>query len=343
MGDVTPFIARWDLDKTYLRTDFDTSAELFKTAFQRPDQRKTVPGAAALLREFGKTGAHIHILSGSPRQMRGKVEEKLRIDRVRWDALTLKPNLSNLMRLRLRAMRDQTGYKLPELLAERAAAQDLSEEPPPEILIGDDAEADAFVYSLYADICSGAVSDAHLAQVLHAGHLYPDRIKAAQRAVHQMRRGPVVRRILIHLDRQSPPSTFTRYGDRVVPFYNYFQAALISVDDALIEPVAALRVANTFIQRFRFDSDALARSFSELSRRHTMSEGLAARLQEALARYAQEMGAYDVLAATLEAISANPYECPTPRPTPTIDYVALAREHRAGRHGRRRSRSIGHP
>ena len=46
-------IARWDLDKTYLRTDFDTVRDLVRTAIERPDQKRTVPGAAALLRELG--------------------------------------------------------------------------------------------------------------------------------------------------------------------------------------------------------------------------------------------------------------------------------------------------
>src|SRR5262245_6649656 len=118
-----PFVARWDLDKTYLRTDFDTVADLVRTAIERPDLKRSVPGAAALLRELGQSGARIHILSGSPRQMRRNLEEKLRIDRVRWDELTLKPNLQNLMKLRLRALRDQLGYKLPLLLAARVRDQ----------------------------------------------------------------------------------------------------------------------------------------------------------------------------------------------------------------------------
>ena len=59
-------IARWDLDKTYLRTDFDTLRDLLRTAIERPDQKRTVPGAAALLRELGRAGVETHILSGSP-------------------------------------------------------------------------------------------------------------------------------------------------------------------------------------------------------------------------------------------------------------------------------------
>ena len=32
-----PHIYRWDLDKTYLRTDFDTLRDLVRTAIERPD------------------------------------------------------------------------------------------------------------------------------------------------------------------------------------------------------------------------------------------------------------------------------------------------------------------
>src|SRR5690606_28388038 len=104
---VPPFIARWDLDKTYLRTDFDTVRDLVRTAIERPDQKRTVPGAASLLRELGRAGVETHILSGSPEQLRSRLEQKLRLDGVRWASLTLKPNLQNLLRLRFRALRGQ--------------------------------------------------------------------------------------------------------------------------------------------------------------------------------------------------------------------------------------------
>ena len=87
------FIARWDLDKTYLRTDFDTLRDLVRTAIERPDQKRTVPGAAALMRELSDAGVAIHILSGSPEQLRGRLVDKLRLDGVRFESLTLKPNL----------------------------------------------------------------------------------------------------------------------------------------------------------------------------------------------------------------------------------------------------------
>src|SRR5215210_2857367 len=143
------FIARWDLDKTYLRTDFDTLRDLVRTAIERPDQKRTVPGAAPLLRELGRAGVEIHILSGSPEQLRARLEEKLRLDGARWASLTLKPNLQNLLRLRFRALRGQLGYKLPSLLQRRCELRrqrDADGQLVREVLLGDDAEADAFVY-----------------------------------------------------------------------------------------------------------------------------------------------------------------------------------------------------
>ena len=45
-------VYRWDLDKTYLRTDFDTLKDLWRRAIERPADKRTVPGAAPLLREI---------------------------------------------------------------------------------------------------------------------------------------------------------------------------------------------------------------------------------------------------------------------------------------------------
>ena len=207
-------IARWDLDKTYLRTEFDTLGDIVRTALERPDQKRAVPGASVVLRELGQSGARIHIVSGSPRQMKRRLQEKLRIDKVRCDELTLKPNLSNALRLRLRALRDQLGYKLPVLLTARVRDQTRANGDTlvEEALVGDDAEADAFVYSLYADICEGEVSEKDLKRILKRGRVYSDQAERCLEAFPRIANGTVVRRILIHLDRQSQPSKFDPYG-----------------------------------------------------------------------------------------------------------------------------------
>jgi hypothetical protein len=335
------FIARWDLDKTYLRTDFDTLTDLVRTALERPDQKRSVPGAALLLRELSRTGAKIHILSGSPRQMRARLEEKLRIDQVRWDELTLKPNLRNLMRLRLRALRDQLGYKLPVLLEARLRDQVMgaSGERPREVLVGDDAEADAFVYSLYSDIVEGQLGAAELKRILRAGRVYADQSRACLRALPNVRVGPTVERILIHLDRQSPPSKFDAFGPRVVPFYNYLQAAFVLNEDGLLGAEAVLEVAESFIVRDRFDADALARSYLDLLRRGhatgTLLDGLRSTLESPTAEGPD--GARDGLRRMCDLIADYLRRPPSPAPRPArdLDYAALALRHRGGRNRKR--------
>ncbi len=205
-------IARWDLDKTYLRTEFDTFRDLVKTAFERADEKRTNPGAATLLREMVRSGVAVHILSGSPEQMRRRLEDKLRLDGITWESFTLKPNLENLLRLRFRAVKDQLGYKLPALLRSRAAGARSAGAPPHETLFGDDAEADAFVYSLYADVVSGHVTPEQLLEVCERGRVYPDVMQTLAEDARTIDRFEAVERILIHLEGQTPPENFRVYG-----------------------------------------------------------------------------------------------------------------------------------
>src|ERR1700756_735658 len=63
-------VYRWDLDKTYLKSEFETFRDLVKSAFEGAEQKQSVPGAAALLRELKKgEGVRVCFISGSPRQM----------------------------------------------------------------------------------------------------------------------------------------------------------------------------------------------------------------------------------------------------------------------------------
>ncbi|HEX6241294.1 MAG TPA: hypothetical protein VFZ61_10390, partial [Polyangiales bacterium] len=140
-------VYRWDLDKTYLSTDFDSLSGLWRAAMEKAEDKRTFPGARSLLRELGETGHRgLYILSGSPEQMRKVLEQKLHLDGIRWDGLVLKPSLNRLLRGRFRFLRDQVSYKLSALLSSRLSIA----APYDEVMFGDDAEADAFVYSLYS-------------------------------------------------------------------------------------------------------------------------------------------------------------------------------------------------
>jgi hypothetical protein len=338
---MTTHIARWDLDKTYLRTEFDTLRDLVKTALERPDQKRTNPGASTLLREMVRAGVRVHILSGSPEQMRRRLEDKLRLDGVVWDTFTLKPNLQNLLKLRFRAVRDQLGYKLSALLQARARLGEAGEPPATctETLFGDDAEADAYVYSLYADFVSGRVGEDVLVRVLERGRVYDDVVAGAMETARAVHRVDAVDRILIHLERQTPPDDFRAYGPRVVPFYNYLQAAFVVHEDGWLGADGVLRVAVELVTEHRFDGDALARSYLDLARRGhllgTRIDDIGAALESWLA--SGHVPASEELSTMMARLPGMAQEVrstaaahgDTERPMP--DYVGLVDAHNARR------------
>jgi len=323
-------VYRWDLDKTYLHTEFDTVRDLLHTAFETPASKRTVPGAAALLRELRTTDpAGIYILSGSPEQMRRVLEAKLRLDGIRWDAFTLKPSLRNLMRGKVRYLKDQVSYKLAALLSSRTGvAPDTTE-----VLFGDDAEADAFIYSIYADICAGRVDDAELMEVLSLANVYPEDIPPLVRLAHRVPRVETVRRIYIHLERVSSPAGFTELGRRVCPFFNYFQPAVVLVQDGMLDAPSALRVGAELVLEHGFNPEALTASFMDLSRRGYVGRRTAEALIEGGTQVDPHgfLGAAPVVSRFLEDLEerSRGLEEPAPLSVDDIDYSGLFPRDRA--------------
>ena len=257
-------VYRWDLDKTYLKTDFDSFRALLRTAFEKPEDKLAVPGASALLRELRQGGsARICFISGSPRQMRRVLTKKLHLDGVEFDEFILKPNLRNMLTGRFRAMREQVGYKLPALLSGRAG---LPAETP-ESCFGDDAEADGFIYSLYADVVARRIDRPLLEQILQRAGTYEDDAQRAVTLAEALPQSDAIRRIFIRLDRHSPTARFDRYGARLVPVYNYLQAAAVLHQDGMLTTASVARIALEMIDRFSYSVDALRNSLEDLIRR----------------------------------------------------------------------------
>jgi len=272
-------VYRWDLDKTYLKTEFDTFKQLLRSAFEGAEAKQSVPGAAALLRELRAGGkSRICFISGSPRQMRRVLTQKLRLDGVEFDEFILKPNLRNMLTGRWAAMREQVGYKLPALLAGRAGL------PPEtrETCFGDDAEADCFIYSLYSDVIAGQISRPLLEEILERAGVYEDDAQRAVSLAETLPSATAVGRIFIHLDRKSPTSRFDRYGVRVVPIFNYFQAAMVLFEDGQLSAASVVRVALEMVDRFQYTIDALRNSLQDLLRRGRLKRSTARALGEAL-------------------------------------------------------------
>lgn len=313
----------WDLDKTYLRTDFDSAAQLLRTAFEGSSNKRTHVGADTLLRAIRDHGAAAHIISGSPKQMRGVISRKFRIDEVEFDSLTLKPNVANVLRFRFRAVRDQLGYKLPAVLSTLRGARDVRV-----LAVGDDSEADTFIYSLAADILAGAVELPLVREVMHRAGAYQDDIDRTLYIAAQVHGAGEMSRILIHLERRTPLSRFAPYGARVVPFYNYMQAAHICFDAHWLDAPGLLSVARVMATRHLFDGDQLARSFAELSTRGVLGnrEGGA---EELLATHQEAGGAPSpAMDQWLDALRQPGDETRPPRTTRGVpDYLALAPTH----------------
>lgn len=331
-------IYRWDLDKTYLRTDFDTFRQLVTAALQKAHEKVAVPGASALIRELASGGdVRLCIISGSPKQMRAVLEEKLRLDGVVWDELVLKDNVKNLLRGRFKALRGQVGYKLPALLESRLKGPTEAEE----VLFGDDAEADAFVYSLYADLIAGRVDERVLRQVLTHAEVYPDDINRIIATWKKIPTADPVRRIFIHLDRLTPPHHFSRYGPRVVPVFNYFQAALVLAGDNHLTAHQVLKVAVEMVQTAGYNLLTLSNSFQDLLRRGLPLQKVAASLTHALEGPGALVTAVrpvpDIVRAFTKRIAALG-TTPKPPQAVVIDYLQLIDDARPRNHKARKQR-----
>jgi hypothetical protein len=336
-------IYRWDLDKTYLQTDFDSLRSLMRTAMQKATEKQAMPGAAALIRELkSNDGARLCIVSGSPTQMRAVLVEKLRLDGVAFDELVLKDNLRNLVRGRFKALRGQVGYKLPVLLESRARAPASAEE----VLFGDDAEADAFIYSLYADMVARRVDERIVRQVLEAAEVYADDTTRILRHWKGLAVADPVRHIFINLDRLTPPASFSRYGPRVVPVFNYFQAALVLLADKHLSAPQVVRVMIDMMGTAGHNLLTLSNSFQDLVRRGLQLGEVVEALLAALRGLNGPDGPAgvvnlvrpvpDILAAFTRRIAALGAVPPAPAPR-VVDYLHLLDDARPRTHrGRRR-------
>jgi hypothetical protein len=309
---------RWDLDKTYLRTEFDGFVNLARTLFQRAHQKQSIPGAPALMRELRASGRNlISIISGSPRQMRRVLEEKLRMDGIQWDEFILKPSLSSLLRGRFSALRDQIGYKLPVLLAGRTKIGGHC----PEVLFGDDSEADAFIYSLYADLLADRLSSHYLKQILDACTLYPDQRLRILDLAEDTPRGDLVERIFIYLEEGSPPSRFSPYGRRVIPITDYLQAALVLMEDGVLTPQAIPRVVNEMLEGGEGGPNSLRASVEDLSSRGFLSGAMLDRVHAAVATSAfSQLASLFERATTPARSSSDPVAAGGSAP---VDYLSL--------------------
>jgi hypothetical protein len=216
-----------------------------------------------------------------------------------------------------------------------------------ETLFGDDAEADAIIYCLYADLIAERVSIADLERVLIASRAYDDDAARCLELARDVPKGDAVRRMFIHLDRRSPPMGFRRFGPRLVPVYNYFQASLVLYEDKVLTARQVIFVALEMLDSGQFELGHLATSVQDVIRRGRVTREKALQLT-AEANDAAASGAlsgrtdlppFEKIAESFRDRVRELGSTITPEAgeTEPLDYVRLVDEEHEHRHRRRKS------
>lgn len=218
----------WDIDKTYLETDFGSLRGLARIPFELALDKRTVPGAVPLLRALrhgpGAKSALLPLffVSGSPTQLRGVIERRMTLDGVDFDGITFKDQLGLLKAGRPRCIKSQLGYKLVALLLYRREVPGAASW----YLFGDDAESDAKVFRLFGEVCSGEVRGEALRRILSSDGSHPVWIEAALSLSADLPKLPnPVAACFIHLTQGSVPARLAKLD--VIASRSYLQTALV--------------------------------------------------------------------------------------------------------------------
>lgn len=261
---------RWDLDKTYLRTQFESLRHMVKIPFEAGSDKVHLPGVPQLIQALRRCAVaraqrpFVFFLSASPPQIGNAIREKLELDGIEYDGIIFKDQLRNLVRGHWRSLREHLGYKLGELLESRKLGPAASQE----ILFGDDWESDPLIYSLYADILAGRMTSDALGSLLRTLEVERGAIARVTRAVDALEtHTEVVRRIYINLEKRTPPGRFHVFGPRIVPAFNYFQTAASLFELGLADDTALITIAGALVEEAGFSGDRLRNSLDDLVRR----------------------------------------------------------------------------
>jgi hypothetical protein len=235
----------WDIDNTYLVTEWSGLRDLIRIRFESAEDKRPVPGAVELLAAVRRGSdpdrrPPVFFVSASPETMRATLERRMLIDGVAHDGVTFR----DLRKLRY--LRDIFGYKVAALLLYRL------ENPPRarEALFGDDREHDPEIYALYARICAGLMRGKELREYLDERDVRRSAAKYIETLASELPEQDPVEWIFIRRVVPGKPKTPLRLeDDRVVIVDDYAQTAAVlralgRIDhEDLLRILAAVRAA----------------------------------------------------------------------------------------------------
>ena len=264
----------WDIDKTYLDTRWGSLRELWRTALEKAFQKKNVPGTGSIVSALKTSWEQerpgrplpIYFISASPPQMEGQIREKLEYDDILPLGAFFKDNLRNLKPSRMWRLTQQVGYKIQALLQLRTRLKpDVRQ-----ILWGDDSESDAIIYSLYSDICARRWPEKDLLNILRGLHVVGEQTDTILDLQDRIPVGDPVEKIYINLATDTDPEYYLKFGRRMVPTQNTFQAALDMLQDGRLTHDQVVRVAHDMLMNYGFTNEELETSFDNLVRRQIL-------------------------------------------------------------------------
>jgi beta-phosphoglucomutase-like phosphatase (HAD superfamily) len=270
---------RFDLDKTYLATPFESKLKLLRVPFERPESKATLPGMAALVRALREhkgvatADVHVTILSASPTFMAETISAKLRLDGVHVDRLVFKDQWALVKSGRFREVGNPLAYKLLSLirLGQSVAPGDQ------EILVGDDWDLDPVIYGLYAEMRAGQIPQRIWERVALRNPL-PDQIATELEEFRRRLSGvPTVERVFIRRERKRGPHYYSAFGNRIHVYDDAFQLALLLydahqlVEAGVLAVIADLRASGWRNVRFAYSWHSLTEEH-RLERREEMMD-----------------------------------------------------------------------
>lgn len=267
----------WDLDKTYLDTSWGSLRELWRTALEKAFQKRNVPGTGSLVRALKDSWSQsanarrpfpIFFITASPPQMELKIREKLELDEILPLGCFCKDNLRNLRPSRLWRLTHQVGFKVQALLSLRIRLGPSVRQ----VLWGDDSESDASIYSLYSDICARRWPEQELIRILRGLRVTGEQAEMILSLQDEIPPHDPVEKIYINLATDTDPEYYLKFGRRMVPTYNTFQAALDLFQDGRLQAEQAVRIASDMAMNYGFTAEELEASIDNLVRRRLLGE-----------------------------------------------------------------------
>lgn len=258
-----------DLDKTYLATPYEEKRALLKIAFERPEEKRTLPGMKSLTRSIkedppaGFSPVTLTILSASPRWLERVLKKKLHLDNIPYDTLLLKDHGRLLREGRFLELTNPGLFKITALfsLGARISSEDR------EVLIGDDWDLDPFVYSFYGATRAGTLPSwvwGKTLTLLEVPLPLLDELEGLKERVSGHRHPPL---ILIRRERRRGREYYESFGSGLMTYDDTLQLSLLLFDLGLLK-AEGVRAVIAELKGYRWRLSAFAFSFADLKGNH---------------------------------------------------------------------------